>query len=166
MRAVVQRVSWARVEVAGMVVAALGTPPGGTPPEGALPGPGLCALVAVTHGDDGSTAAALARKLWHLRILADDRGRMSLSLSETHGALLVVSQVTLYGDTAHGRRPSWVAAAPREQAEPLLARLVEELRALGGLVGEGRFGAHMKVELVNDGPVTVIVDVGQDPVTS
>ena len=101
----------------------------------------------------------MAEKLWHLRILADDAGVMNRSGSEIGAPILVVSQFTLYGDTARGRRPSWIAAARPEQAEPLVEAVVEELRALGASVATGRFGADMQLALVNDGPVTLIIDV-------
>ena len=141
MRAVVQRVSRAEVRVAGRTV-------------GRLDRPGLCALVAVTHDDLPSTAEALARKLFELRILDGDR-----SCADTGAPLLVISQFTLYGDLRRGRRPSWSAAAPPERAAPLIEHLVEDLRRRGATVSTGRFGAGMSVELVNEGPFTVIVDV-------
>lgn len=145
MRAVVQRVTEAQVTVDGAVVGAIG--------------PGLVALVGVTHDDDTDRARRLAAKLWHLRVLDDERGVMNRSVADTGGEVLVVSQFTLYGDTAKGRRPSWGAAAPPEQAEPLVDAVVAELRALGAQVATGRFRADMRVALVNDGPVTVIVDL-------
>jgi D-tyrosyl-tRNA(Tyr) deacylase len=144
-RAVVQRVTSADVTVAGSRVGAIG--------------PGLCVLLGVTHDDDGDRARRMATKLWNLRILADDAGVMNLSASETGAEILVVSQFTLYGDTSRGRRPSWVAAARPEHAEPLVDAVVGELRALGATVATGRFAADMQVALVNDGPVTVIIDV-------
>ncbi|MDP9452330.1 MAG: D-aminoacyl-tRNA deacylase [Actinomycetota bacterium] len=147
MRALVQRVSWARVRVDDEVVGEIGR--------------GLCVLVGVRAGDDLAVSSALADKLWRLRILAPaGGGRMDLSLADGGGAgVLVVSQFTLYGDTSRGRRPSWSAAAPREQAEPLVAAVVERLAELGAATATGRFGAHMHVELDNDGPVTVLVEV-------
>jgi D-aminoacyl-tRNA deacylase len=144
-RAVVQRVTSAEVTVGGSKVGAIG--------------PGLCVLLAVTHDDDPDRARRMADKLWHLRILADDAGLMNRSASETGREILVVSQFTLYGDTSRGRRPSWVAAAPPEQAEPLVEAVVVELRALGATVATGAFGADMQLALVNDGPVTLIVEV-------
>jgi D-tyrosyl-tRNA(Tyr) deacylase len=144
-RAVVQRVTRADVAVDGSTIAAIG--------------PGLCVLLAVTHDDDAERARRMAEKLWHLRILADDAGVMNRSASETGAPILVVSQFTLYGDTARGRRPSWIAAARPEQAESLVEAVVDELRALGASVATGRFGADMQLTLVNDGPVTLIVDV-------
>ena len=122
-------------------------------------GAGLCAFVGVTHDDTPTEAAALASKLWHLRIFDDAEGRMDLPVAAVGGEVLVVSQFTLYGSTAKGRRPSWVAAASPEQAEPLVDAVVAELRALGATVATGRFRADMAVELVNDGPVTLLVDV-------
>lgn len=151
MRAVVQRVASARVTVAGRVV-------------GELPGdgPGLLALVGVTHPDTAGGARALAAKLWTLRLLADPAdpaGGSQRSCSDVGAGLLVVSQLTLYGDTRKGRRPSWNAAAPASQAQPLVEEVVAELRRLGAPVATGEFGAQMRVELVAEGPVTVIVDL-------
>ena len=145
MRAVVQRVAWARVRVGGDVVGEIG--------------PGLCALVGVTHADDGAAATRLAEKLWHLRVLDDEDGVMNRSVADTGGAVLVVSQFTLYGDTSRGRRPSWIDAARPEHAEPLVDAVVARLRELGAEVATGRFRTTMAVELENDGPVTVILDV-------
>ena len=145
MRALVQRVTRASVTVDGEVVGAIG--------------PGLCVLVGVTHDDDAAAAARLARKLWDLRIFDDEAGFMNVAVGEVTGALLVVSQFTLYGDTRKGRRPSWIAAARPEQAEPLVEAVVTELRALGASVATGVFGADMAVELVNDGPVTLLLEV-------
>ncbi|GAA0962347.1 D-aminoacyl-tRNA deacylase [Actinocorallia libanotica] len=141
MRAVVQRVSEASVSVGGEVV-------------GEIQGPGLMVLVGVTHDDDRAKAAKLAAKLWGLRILHDER-----SCSDLDAPLLVISQFTLYGDTAKGRRPSWLAAAKGDAAEPLVDAVVDSLRALGATVATGRFGADMAVSLVNDGPVTLILEV-------
>jgi D-tyrosyl-tRNA(Tyr) deacylase len=141
----VQRVSRAGVTVGGSEVGAIG--------------PGLCVLVGVTHEDDADRARRLAAKLWHLRIFDDQAGVMNRSAAETGAEVLVVSQFTLYGDTARGRRPSWIAAARPEQAEPLVDAVVAELRALGATVATGRFGADMQVALVNDGPVTLIVEL-------
>lgn len=145
MRAVVQRVSRASVTVGEEVV-------------GAIDGPGLCVLVGVTHADDDAHAAKLADKLWHLRVLDDAGGVMNLSAADVDAPILVVSQFTLYGDTAKGRRPSWLAAARPEQAEPLVDAVVARLRALGATVATGRFRTEMAVELVNDGPVTVLLE--------
>ena len=149
MRAVVQRVTRARVTVGD---------PRGDIEIGAI-GPGLCALVGVTHDDDAATARKLAEKLWHLRVMDDDDGVMNRSVAETTRQVLVVSQFTLYGDTRKGRRPSWLAAGTPEVAEPLVTAVVDELRSLGATVATGRFRADMHVELVNDGPVTVLIDL-------
>ena len=141
MRAVVQRVSSASVEVEGRVVGAIGT--------------GLLVLVGVTHGDTPAQADALARKVHGLRILRDER-----SVADEPGAgVLVVSQFTLYGDARKGRRPTWAAAASGPVAEPLVERVVAALRDLGAPVETGIFGADMRVGLVNDGPVTVLLEV-------
>ncbi len=145
MRALVQRVFDGRVVVDGEVVGAIG--------------PGLCALVGVTHTDDGGVARRLAERIWHLRVLDDGAGRMERSLADSGGGVLVVSQFTLYGDTARGRRPSWVAAAPSAHAEPLVDAVAGALRAHGADVATGRFGADMRVELACDGPVTVLLEV-------
>ena len=145
MRALVQRVTRADVSVGGSTIAAIG--------------PGLCVLLAVAHDDDAERARRMAEKLWHLRILADDAGVMNRSASEKGAPIMVVSQFTLYGDTARGRRPSWIAAARPERAEPLVEAVVDELRALGASVATGRFGADMQLALVNDGPVTLVIDV-------
>ena len=122
-------------------------------------GPGLVAFVGVTHDDTEVGARSLADKLHHLRILADDAGAMNRSCAETGAALLVVSQFTLYADTRRGRRPSFVDAAPPQVAEPLLEVLTGRLRANGAQVATGRFRTHMRVELTNDGPVTVLLEV-------
>lgn len=120
---------------------------------GRLPEPGLVVLVGVTHTDTAETAAALARKIYHLRILAGER-----SAAEVGAPLLVVSQFTLYADTSKGRRPSWQAAAPGPVAEPLVAAFAAALAELGARVETGVFGAHMDVALVNDGPITLILE--------
>jgi len=140
MRAVVQRVSRASVTVAGAVAAELAAP-------------GLVVLVGVTHTDSAATAAALAAKIYQLRILAGER-----SCADLGAPLLVISQFTLYGDTTKGRRPSWSAAAPAAVAEPLVTEFADALTALGATVSAGVFGADMQVELVNDGPVTLVLD--------
>ena len=145
MRALVQRVTDARVRVDGDVVGEIG--------------PGLCVLVGVTHSDDASTARRLAEKVWHLRIFDDEDGNMGRSVADGSRELLVISQFTLYGDTRKGRRPSWIDAARPEQAEPLVQEFVGALRELGATVATGRFGADMAVELVNDGPVTVSIEL-------
>lgn len=121
-------------------------------------GPGLCVLVGVTHDDTVAIAERLAARIAHLRIFDDDDGVMNRSLLDTGGEALVISQFTLYGDTTRGRRPGWSAAARPEAAEPLVAAVVDALGALGVEVRTGRFRTDMAVELVNDGPVTLIVD--------
>ena len=145
MRAVVQRVRSATVTVGDEVVGSIGA--------------GLCVLVGVTHTDTEQDARKLADKLWHLRIMDDEAGVMNRSVAETARAVLVVSHFTLYGDTSAGRRPSWIAAARPDQAEPLVDAVVAHLRDLGASVETGRFRTEMQVALVNDGPVTVVVDV-------
>lgn len=145
MRALVQRVTQARVRVDGRVVGEIG--------------PGLCCLVGATHDDDSDRAVKLAAKLWHLRILADENGHMNRSVADTGGEILVVSQFTLYGDTRKGRRPSFIDAAAPNEAARLINELVAELRRLGASVATGSFGAEMKVELTNDGPVTLMLEV-------
>lgn len=117
-------------------------------------GQGLLAFVGVTHSDDADTARRLAEKLWNLRILADER-----SAADVAAPILVVSQFTLYADTAKGRRPSWNAAAPGSFAEPLVSAFAQALHSLGAEVQTGVFGANMQVELVNDGPVTVLLEL-------
>jgi D-tyrosyl-tRNA(Tyr) deacylase len=145
MRAVVQRVRRACVRVDGEVVGEIGA--------------GLCVLVGATHTDDDSVARKLADKVWHLRVMADEAGVMNRSVADDSGEVLVVSQFTLYGDTSGGRRPSWIAAARPEAAEPLVEAVVARLRELGATVATGRFGADMDVELVNHGPVTVLLEL-------
>lgn len=154
MRAVVQRVVRAEVRVAGEVVGRVGDPDGHQ-------APGLCVLLGVSHDDDVEVARWVAEKIANLRILRDpeDPGAsMERSLLDVGGGCLVVSQFTLYGRTAKGRRPSWVDAARPEQAEPLVAAVVAHLDELGVTTATGVFGADMEVELVNDGPVTVLVE--------
>jgi len=141
---VVQRVRHARVEVDGEEVSSMGE--------------GLLALVGVGREDTDADAAGLARKLVHLRIFADAEGRMNRSLLETGGTLGVVSQFTLYGDARQGRRPSYTAAAPPEPARALVDAVVAEARSLGAPVVTGRFQAMMEVSLLNDGPVTLLLD--------
>ena len=143
MRVLVQRVSSAAVSVDDRVVGAIR-------PDNQ----GLLAFVGVTHSDDADKARRLAEKLWNLRILADER-----SAADVNAPILVVSQFTLYADTAKGRRPSWNAAAPRPVAEPLVTAFAEALRGLGAHVETGVFGANMQVELVNEGPVTVFLEL-------
>ncbi len=140
MRAVVQRVSQASVTVDDVTA-------------GSLREPGLVVLVGVTHSDTRQTAAVLARKIYHLRILDGER-----SAADVAAPLLVISQFTLYADTRKGRRPSWLTAAPGPVAEPLVAEFVSALRELGARVETGVFGAYMKVSLVNEGPVTLILE--------
>jgi D-aminoacyl-tRNA deacylase len=121
-------------------------------------GRGLCVLVGVTHDDDETVAKTLADRLFNLRLFDDEAGVMNRSAADTAAEILVVSQFTLYGDTTKGRRPSWIAAARPDYAEPLVQVLVDELRRLGVSVATGRFGAEMLVALVNDGPVTVLLE--------
>lgn len=139
MRAVVQRVSRAAVEVEGETVGSIG--------------PGLLVLLGVTHTDDDTCAAWLAEKIWTLRILAGERSAADLA-----APILVVSQFTLYGDARKGRRPSWTAAAPGPIAEPLYTSFCEHLAALGAHVERGVFGADMQVHAINDGPITLLLD--------
>ena len=122
-------------------------------------GPGLMVLVGVTHTDDEKVAAKLADKIWNLRIMDDENGVMNLSVADTTRTVLVVSQFTLYGDTSSGRRPGWTAAARPEHAEPLVDHVVGELRRLGAHVETGRFRTYMNVELSNDGPTTVMIEL-------
>lgn len=122
-------------------------------------GPGLCVLVGVAEGDGEEAATRLAGKIARLRVFPDEEGRFDRSLLDTGGAALVVSQFTLVADTAKGNRPSFSGAARPEEAEPLVERVGDELRALGVPVETGVFGARMVVELANDGPVTIVVDV-------
>jgi D-aminoacyl-tRNA deacylase len=140
-RAVVQRVSQASVTVGGRVVGAIGEP-------------GLLVFVGVTHGDTAAMAAKLAAKLWGLRVLEGEK-----SCSDVAAPLVIISQFTLYADTRKGRRPTWQAAAPGPIAEPLVAEVISSLRALGARVETGVFGADMQVSLVNDGPVTILIEL-------
>jgi D-aminoacyl-tRNA deacylase len=144
MRAVCQRVREARVRVGGDVVGEVG--------------PGLCILLGVAGEDGEAEAARLAGKAARLRVFPDEEGRFDRSLLDTGGGALVVSQFTLIADTAKGNRPSFAAAAPPERAEPLYERFCVELAALGVPVARGVFGAKMDVQLVNDGPVTIVLD--------
>jgi D-tyrosyl-tRNA(Tyr) deacylase len=144
MRAVVQRVNEASVAVEGQVVGAIGR--------------GFLVLLGVTHADGEAEAASLARKIAGLRIFEDAAGKFNLALADVGGAVLVVSQFTLYGDARKGRRPSFTDAARPEQAEPLCDYFVERLAGEGLVVQTGRFGAQMAVHLVNDGPVTLWLD--------
>lgn len=152
MRALVQRVTSASVRVEGETVGAIG--------------PGLCVFVGVTHSDSLAEAERMAARLWNLRIFEDTEGRTNLSLSDAGGEVLVVSQFTLYADTIKGRRPSFIQAAPPEHAEPLIDAVVATLRGLGASVATGRFRASMRVELVNDGPFTLLLDSGPVQETS
>jgi D-tyrosyl-tRNA(Tyr) deacylase len=145
MRGLVQRVMSASVTVSGEVVGEIGA--------------GLCVLVGVTHTDTEAQARKLAEKIWNLRVMDDDDGVMNRSVAETTRSVLVVSQFTLYGDTSAGRRPSWIAAARPEHAEPMVDAVVSHLRSLGAVVGAGRFRTEMLVALVNDGPVTLMIEV-------
>ena len=144
MRAVLQRVSRARVLVDGSVTGEIG--------------PGLVVLVAVGREDVSATAAAMAEKIVNLRIFADDQGKMNRSVLDTGGAILTVSQFTLYGDARGQRRPSFIQAAPPELGKALYDEFVVALRALGVRVETGVFQAHMSLELTNDGPVTILLD--------
>lgn len=144
MRVVIQRVTSARVEVDGAVVGEIGT--------------GLLVLLGVSKTDSEKDATFLAEKIVHLRIFADDAGKMNRSLIEAGGGLLVVSQFTLYGDTRKGRRPGFDAAAPAETARALYESFVAAARTHGVRVETGVFQAHMAVSLVNDGPVTLLVE--------
>lgn len=141
MRVLLQRVTTASVSVDGAVI-------------GAIEGQGLLALVGVTHTDDQAIAGRMAEKVWQLRILDDER-----SASDVNAPILVVSQFTLYANTVKGRRPSWNAAAPAALAEPLVVAFTDALRALGADVSTGAFGADMQVHLVNDGPVTLLLEM-------
>lgn len=149
MRAVLQRVTEAKVEVEGKIVAAIG--------------PGLLVLLGVGKPDTAADAELLADKIVHLRVFQDDAGKMNRSLVETGGSLLVVSQFTLYGDCRKGRRPSFDAAAPPEQARVLYEHFVECARSSGTKVETGVFQAAMAVSLTNDGPVTLIVESPRSP---
>lgn len=144
MRAVVQRVQAARVEVGGEPVGEIG--------------PGLAVLIGVTGTDALADARVLAGKVAGLRVFADHAGAMNLSVRDVGGSVLAVSQFTLYGDARRGRRPSFTRAAPPETAEPLVEEVVRLLREEGLEVSTGRFGAHMSVHLINDGPVTIVLE--------
>ena len=144
MRAVVQRVTSASVTVDGRVAGEIGS--------------GLLVLLGVSRTDNAESAAYLAEKIANLRIFSGDAGKMNLSLVDIGGSALVVSQFTLYGDTRGGRRPSFLQAAPPEEANRLYEEFVRSMRALGVAVETGVFQAHMQVELVNDGPVTILLD--------
>jgi D-tyrosyl-tRNA(Tyr) deacylase len=143
-RALVQRVAGASVTVEGEVVGRIGT--------------GLCVFVGVATGDSDAAAERLATRCWQLRIFEDDEGRMNRSAAELGYEVLVVSQFTLYADSARGRRPSFVDAAAPDEAEPLVERVVARLRQLGATVATGRFRTHMVVSLANDGPATFLLE--------
>ncbi len=145
MRGLVQRVQRASVTVAGETVGEIGR--------------GLCVLVGVTHTDTPAHATKLAEKIWHLRVMDDDAGVMNRSVADTTREVLIVSQFTLYGDTSAGRRPSWIDAARPEHAEPLVQAVVDHLRHLGATVATGRFRTEMLVDIQNDGPVTVLLEL-------
>lgn len=144
MRALIQRVSRASVSVDGEVRGAIG--------------PGFVVLLGVTHGDSDEEAAWLANKVAGLRVFEDDGGKMNLALADIGGSVLVVSQFTLYGDASRGRRPSFTDAAPPDVAEPLVEKFGNQLRDQGITVETGVFGAHMSVEIHNDGPVTLMIE--------
>ena len=144
MRAVLQRVSQARVRIGDELTGEIGR--------------GLLVLLGVAQGDTAEQARWLAEKVVGLRLFQDDEGKMNRDVTEAGGAVLVVSQFTLYGDCRKGRRPSFIGAAPPETAIPLYETFIEAVRALGVPVATGRFGAMMDVELINAGPVTLIVD--------
>jgi D-tyrosyl-tRNA(Tyr) deacylase len=144
MKGLVQRVASAAVRVGDELVGAIG--------------PGLFALVGVGHDDDERDAALLADRMVGLRVFADDEGKMNVALRDAGGELLVVSQFTLWADTRRGRRPSFVAAAAPERAAELVDRVIAEARSLGVKVASGRFGAHMRIDVVADGPVTLMLD--------
>ena len=144
MRVVLQRVSRASVTIDGRTAGAIER--------------GFCLLVGLTHGDTEATVDWMAEKVAGLRLFSDAEGKMNLGLDEVGGAVLVISQFTLYGDAAKGRRPSFVDAARPEQAIPLYQRFVAALRGRGLDVATGEFGAHMIVEIHNDGPVTLILE--------
>jgi D-aminoacyl-tRNA deacylase len=145
MRGLVQRVLRAEVMVDDQIVGAIGA--------------GLCVLVGVTHDDTEVNARKLADKVWGLRVIDDDNGVMNRSIADSGGEVLIVSQFTLYGDTSAGRRPSWIKAARPDHAEPLIQVVIDQLRGLGANVATGRFRTEMQVSLINDGPVTVLLEV-------
>ena len=145
MRALVQRVREASVRVDYQTVGAIGQ--------------GLCVFVGVTHDDGFEECDLLIKKLLHLRIMDDENGVMNKSVIDNESEILIVSQFTLYGDTSKGRRPAWSAAAAPEQAEPLIERVVEGLKAGGVKVETGKFRQYMLVDLINDGPATLMIEV-------
>ncbi|MEP7045429.1 MAG: D-aminoacyl-tRNA deacylase [Ilumatobacteraceae bacterium] len=152
MRGLVQRVLQASVTVAGADEDAR------RETVGAI-GHGLCVFVGVTHDDTEATARKLADKIWGLRIMDDDDGVMNRAVADVGGEVLIISQFTLYGDTTGGRRPSWINAARPEHAEPLVQAVVDQLRVSGATVATGRFRTEMEVSLINDGPVTLTLEV-------
>ncbi len=145
MKAVIQRAAHASVTVDEQVIGQIGQ--------------GLCVLVGVTHDDTEAHAVKLADKLWKMRIFTDDEGKMNRSVADVSGELLIISQFTLYGDARKGNRPGFTNAARPDVAAPLIDLVVSELEAKGATVGTGRFGADMKVDLRNDGPVTIILEL-------
>ena len=145
MRALVQRVREASVRVEDQLVGAINQ--------------GLCVFVGVTHEDGPEECDLLVNKLLHLRIMDDENGVMNNSVVDNEGEILIVSQFTLYGDISKGRRPTWSAAAPPEQAEPLIKKVVEGLKAAGVKVETGKFREYMLVNLVNDGPATLMIEI-------
>lgn len=145
MRALIQRVTQAQVTVAGEIVGAIGE--------------GLCVLVGVTHTDTEAHARKLADKLWNVRLMDDDSGTPNRSVADTTKSILVISQFTLYGDASAGRRPTWIAAAKPDHAEPLIQLVVDELRSKGATVETGRFRTDMQVTLTNNGPITLMLEV-------
>ena len=145
MRALVQRVREASVRVENKLVGAINQ--------------GLCVFVGVTHDDGSEECDLLVNKLLHLRIMDDENGVMNNSVVDNEGEILIVSQFTLYGDISKGRRPTWSAAAPPEQAEPLIEKVVEGLKAAGVAVETGKFRQHMLVDLTNDGPAKLMIEI-------
>ncbi len=145
MRALVQRVREATVRVGGQQAGAINQ--------------GLCVFVGVTHDDGPKECDLLVNKLLHLRIMDDENGVMNKSVIDNKGEILIVSQFTLYGDISKGRRPAWSAAASPEQAEPLIEKVVEGLKAGGVKVQTGKFRQHMLVDLTNDGPATLMIEI-------
>ena len=145
MRALVQRVVKATVRVENQTVGAIAQ--------------GLCVFVGVTHEDSFEESDQLVKKIVSLRIMDDENGVMNKSVVDADGEILIVSQFTLYGDTSKGRRPGWSAAAAPDHAEPLIERVVEGVKAAGVVVETGRFREHMQVELINDGPATLMIEI-------
>ena len=145
MRALVQRVVKATVRVENQTVGAIAQ--------------GLCVFVGVTHEDSFEESDQLVKKIVSLRIMDDENGVMNKSVIDVGGEILIVSQFTLYGDTSKGRRPGWSAAAAPDHAEPLIERVVEGVKAAGVVVETGRFREHMQVELINDGPATLMIEI-------